>query len=181
MNNSILKSIETSKIWEKGFDDIDDLIDNGVLKSNMLPIEGKMFVSLIRTSNMIEETLSKKLLKIGLTLSQVNILEMLHFSKIEFLTQEKISKMVFTSKANISSVLSRMEEKKLINRISNSKNRRENRVKITPLGKEKMLEFFLIGDKIKSNFELLDEKRALKLVEILSVLRKNIKQCPNKS
>jgi len=135
------------------FRDYDDLFEEVLLKSK-LPLEVKFYLSLLRTSFLLSEKIEKELKQFDLTLAQKSILDILFFSKAEYLTQNEISNYIFTSKANISSLLDKLEKKGYVIREVNSENRREKKVKVTKKGKKILLNVYLEKKKVVNYSEM---------------------------
>lgn len=144
MNKDIIEQIRSSKVWDREFEDCDDVLDNGILKCEFIPEDSKLILSIMRTSQLLEHIWEKALAKHDLSIPQFELMKMLYFSKKDFLTQEEISKKLFTSKANVSSLLSRMEHKDYISRAEDPQNKRSKQVKLTRKGLEKMFEVFSV-------------------------------------
>lgn len=177
MNNESREFIDKLKnldIWEKEFENIDDLLDNFMLKSPEIPEFTKAVLSVIRTGDIIKHTSEKYFKKFGLTIAQKSILEALYFCGKEYLTQSQLSKFLYSSKSNISTILERMEEKKLIKREENPQNKREKKVIITKLGIESMEKLISsIKENVVDNVLTIEESKQLK--KLLSKLRVNFK------
>lgn len=135
--------VKESKVWDREFVDWDDILDNGILNCDEISNDDKAMHSIIRTADIIKEIFTLKLEKqFNLSMAQLNILECIYFSKREFLTQEEISKKVYCSKANASTIIARMDEKGLVVRKSNLKNKREKLVCLSDMGKNLLEEVF---------------------------------------
>lgn len=174
MNKELLNNLKSSPIWQQDFKDIDDILENGILKCDIIPLFPKSIISTIRTGDIIKSHAEKLLEQLDISIPQKNILDALNFSQNGYLTQKELSKFVYTSKANISSLLERMEAKGLIEREENKNNKREKLVKITKKGKEKFYTVIQYFYKIHANNVISDEDAKI-LIEILQKMRNNIK------
>ncbi|USN44195.1 MAG: MarR family transcriptional regulator [Candidatus Woesearchaeota archaeon] len=167
--------IRESKVWERTFEDWDDILDNGFLKCPEVSSQDKALASLLRTSHLIQELLEAQFSSFGVTIAQFHVLELLYFCKKQALSQSEISSKMFCSKANITSLISRMEEKNFVKRSSSKERSREKLVSLTSHGKkivEKGFEHFERCDKSS----LLGKKEAEQLVEILLKVRQGLRK-----
>jgi DNA-binding MarR family transcriptional regulator len=165
---------KNNKVLEK-----EEIVEK-IISSSFVPVGNKVAISIIRTSEILEEYYNLALEPFEITTPQVEIIKILYFSNKKNFSQEKIAKLTFTSKANISSHLIKLEKKGLINREINPKNKREKLITLTELGKDKLLE---LTDKYEINeFKgLINKIDAENLVKSLSVFRKNVQNLNNKN
>ncbi len=170
-----LKQIHKSKVWDKDFENWDDILDNGILKCEGILTESKLMLSIMRTGKILEEIHSKFLSEnFDLSIPQLSILEILYFcKKSSGLTQSQLAKNVYSSNANISSLLNRMEIKNIIKREENKNNKREKLIKITSKGKVLLEKVLKILNSHKVDF--LNEVESKKLIKLLQKIRKNKK------
>jgi DNA-binding MarR family transcriptional regulator len=174
MNKKILE-IKNSTVWNRDFSDYDDILDNGILKCDEVACAGKVMLSISRTAQIMDDMYDKMLAVFDISRPQLSVLESLYFSKHDFISQEKLSRMVYCSKANISTMLLRMEEKGLIKRKENENNKREKLVYITKEGEKKISEIFEMHSQKKCEKDFLNKDDAEKLISILKVIRKKFK------
>ncbi len=160
------------------FKDKDEMIDKSILSNQDIPNNAKVGIIITRLAQIYEEIQEKILEKYDLTGPQMNVLKMLFFSKTNGITQDKISQMIFTSKANVSTLLSRMQDKELIERIENPNNKREKLVKITNKGKDKIKQIHK-AESHRQNINLLSNKDNEQLINLLNKLRSKIKELGN--
>lgn len=173
MDCDIIKKLKGSKIWDQEFKDINDVFDNAIMKSDLIPDFSKAITNIVLTSDILKNNLDKFLKQNDLSLAQKNVLESLYFCNKEYLTQRELSKFVYTSKSNISSLLNRMEEKGLIERGENKNNRREKQVKITNKGLKCFYNIYDESQKHMAFFEeIINKKDAQVLNEVLNKIRK---------
>ena len=170
--SSLIEHLKGHKVWEDNYRDLYDLFENGLMKIEKLPIIFKALMNLTMTSDFIVNQMNQYLKSYGLSIAQKNVLETLYYSKVP-VTQVHLSQFIFTSKSNISSLLDRMENKKLIKKYQNPKNKREKLVKITKLGESKLEEVFYSSDIIDDSFDLLTQEEAKELNKLLFKLKKN--------
>lgn len=133
----ILDIMRNHPVWKQDFDDLYDVFKKAIMNLEVIPEVHKSLMNVNLTAEFITQKLEASLKNYDLSIPQKNVLEALFYSNCE-LTQAQVSKFVFSSKSNISSLLERMEEKGLIKRIENKNNKREKLVTITDLGIEKL-------------------------------------------
>lgn len=164
-----------SKIWDKDFENFEDTMDIGVQEDKDIPNFAKAMQLIIRTSDLMKDVGEKYLSKYDLSIAQKGVLAALYYCEDGYMTQVKLSKFVYTSKANISSLLDRMELKLLISREENPENKRENKVLITNKGKQIFIQ--LIEDSEKLPFdEVLSDSEAKTLIKLLIKVRDKNKE-----
>ena len=169
-NDSLLFRLKSSDVWDKDFRDIDDVLDRGIMKCEDIPSIHKAVINIIRTGDMLKSMNEEFLKMYDLTFAQQSILESLFFSNRDYLTQNELSRFIFSSKANVSSVLDKLEAKGLVLREENPENKREKKISITSEG-------ISLLEKVVSTFEensydgLLTEEESNQLNEITTKLR----------
>ncbi|MCA9459941.1 MAG: winged helix DNA-binding protein [Nanoarchaeota archaeon] len=173
MNKSDIEKIKNSPVWKQEFENWDDILDKGIMKCNEINNEDKVLILIMRTSKMIEEHQNKFLKKFDLSLAQLNILETLYFCHKEYLNQNELSKWLYSSKANISTIIGRMKEKELIKQIDNPNNKKEKQISLTEKGKNKIETIFSIHAKQKTN--LFTQEETNFLINTISKLRFKLK------
>lgn len=147
MNNDFIEKLKASNLWDKDYKDLDDFIDNGLLKADFIPNLPKIIANVVRTGDMMKVIADKHLSAFDLSIPQKHVLEALYFSKKEYLTQQELSKFVYTSKANMSSLLDRMESKGFIERKENKTNKREKKVILLKKGEELYVKLLAFAQK----------------------------------
>lgn len=170
MDKKHILDCKKSKIWEKEFKNVEDVIDNFILKDENISDFLKYINLIIRTSEVIVQATEKYFSKYDLSITQKDVLQVLYFSNKEYLTQIQISKFVYTSKSNISSILYRMEKKELIRREENKDNKREKKVFLTYKGK-KLIEKLLKDVEKLPIYKIITEKESKDLIRLLSKLK----------
>jgi DNA-binding MarR family transcriptional regulator len=113
----------------------------------------------------------------GLTDVQFNLMNLLYYEsgKEGGLSQAQISDMMLVNRANITSLVDRMEKAELVTRNSHSNDRRYNIIKLTAKGKNlytKVEPYYL--EKIKEVMAPLDAADTRKLTSTLEKVRKAI-------
>ena len=113
----------------------------------------------------------------NITEVQFNLMMLLFYQAEEQggLTQVELSKMMLVNKANITSLVDRMEKAHLVARTSTPGDRRYNLIRLTAYGKKLLLD---IEDKYhKRIYEIMSEikdSEQNKLIKILEGIRKNL-------
>lgn len=171
--NNYAKKLRESSVWDKEFKDWDDALDNGVLKSDDVPIQNKALLSIFRAGNIVEQIINENLEIYDLSIPQKNVLDALYFCKKEYMTQDELSKFVFSSKGNISTLLTRMKVKGLIKREDNPDNKRQKKISITKKGIEKM-ELIIEANK-DFTMDFLSDNDCKQIIELLRKFRHNFK------
>jgi DNA-binding MarR family transcriptional regulator len=113
----------------------------------------------------------------GLTDVQFNLMNLLYYEsgKEGGLSQAQISNMMLVNRANITSLVDRMEKAELVTRNSHSNDRRYNIIKLTSKGKNlfaKVEPHYL--EQIKEVMATMDAADMRKLTAILEKVRKTI-------
>ena len=89
------------------------------------------------------------------------------------MNQDDIAKVMFSSKANVSNQLSKMEIKHFIKRIENPNNKRQKLVSLTKTGEEKLYEVAEVMDPWKMK-NLLTKEEAKEYIRINQKIRDSI-------
>lgn len=166
--------VKTSKVWNQEFKNWDEVLDNGILECEHIPEQNKAMLSILRTGKLIEEVIEKVLSQYDLSLAQKSVLEAIFFSQAEYITQSELSKYIFTSKANASTLLTRMELKGLILRKESKTSKREKLVGLTSKGTRLLEKLFSdLGNKNLDMFT--DDITAKQITLELKLFRKKIK------
>ncbi|MDA3855981.1 MAG: MarR family transcriptional regulator [Candidatus Woesearchaeota archaeon] len=175
MKRKHFKDLGKSRIWKEDFKNVEDTIDRGINEDENIPDFAKAMNLVIRTSDLMKELAEKHFKKYDLSIAQKDVLGALFFSGENYLTQTKLSTFVYTSKANVSSLLDRMEKKGLILREGNPENKRENKVMITKNGRIIFEKLMKESEKLPLE-EMLSNKECLELKKILTKLRDEYKK-----
>lgn len=162
---------------DRNFSDFDDFLDNGIINSKDISNKIKIAFSIFRSGKIIEEGFSRKLFdRYNISLVQFNILMIIYFSKDKNLSQVEISKKLFTSKANISVILNKMQINGLILKKENKLNRREKRISLTKKGNDVLNKIFKLFSCIITENKLLSFKEEEMLLMSLTKIRKKFKE-----
>lgn len=174
--DDMINEIRGHNVWKNEFIDLFDVLENGLMKINVIPESHSSIVNLNLTSDFIMQKVNFYLKRFDLSIPQKNILECLFYSNCD-MTQAQVSKFVFSSKSNISSLLNRMEEKKLIKRYENPKNKREKLIKLTKIGEDKLNELHYASINTHEVISsIITEKEAKQLNKILFKLKKGFEE-----
>ncbi|OVE75048.1 hypothetical protein BVX95_00500 [archaeon D22] len=167
-----IKEIFNCKLCE-GKDEA-SLMEN-ILSNKNIPIEMRLFKFLMRTGDLLKEFVKKKEDIVGLTHAQINVLWILRISEERKLTQNDITFRLKSSKANISTLLDRMEKLELIERKSNPDNKKINEVNLTEVGSNKIEEMVpKILPQMKEIFKGFSEQEKEQFLLLLNKLRGNL-------
>ena len=175
MNKIDARKIKESKVWSQDFKDWDHVLDEGILKCEHIPNPNKAMISIFRTGELLGEVMEKMLSQFDLSIAQKSVLESLYFTKKDYLTQQELSNYIYSSKANISSILTRMEEKGLISREENKMNKREKKVVLTKAGHEKIEAVFEMMN-CHDMSQLISESDAKTIIMSSQEIRKHLKE-----
>lgn len=113
----------------------------------------------------------------GLTDVQFNVLILLTTQVDEKggLSQVELSRMMLVNRANVTSLIDRMEKGSLVVRVASHDDRRYKIVKLTPHGKRKFQKMAkLYHEKIREIMGILNRKEQNDLVAKLEALRENV-------
>src|SRR5688572_11930448 len=98
------------------------------------------YIKLMRCSNSVQGRLERRLLGLGLTDSQFGVLEaLLHLGPS---AQHELGRALFTSRANVTTVVDNLERRGLVRRKRDSLDRRSVIVHLTPEGRALIEEIF---------------------------------------
>lgn len=129
------------------------------------------------TATGIKKRAGEFLRPFGLTDVQLNVLMLLyhHSGANGGLSQAEISDMMLVNRANITSLIDRMEKAKLVVRTAAANDRRCNIVKLTEKGRKLFAKVDpLYAKKVKKAMGVLREVEQKKLIEMLEKVRANI-------
>ncbi|PLW80113.1 hypothetical protein C0585_04325 [Candidatus Woesearchaeota archaeon] len=158
-----------------GKNDGENLIQS-ILKNKELPIEIKLFKLLKRDVDLLMELKNKKENKFGVTEPQMNVLWVLKMDDEKF-TQADLSKKLNSSKANMSTLIDRMEKQDLIERVPDPNNKKVNNIILTKIGEKKIEEMFPSALKTAKNiFRNFTKEEKETLLLLLDKLRGNLNE-----
>lgn len=112
------------------------------INSNFVPNNSKIFFGIYYIKEILDKIQTHDLKKFNLSIQQFEILKVLFFSKKKIITQHDLNLIIFSSKANLSALLLKLENKNLIKRSENNQNRREKTLNLTKKGEKIVQEVF---------------------------------------
>lgn len=156
------------------FPNRDELYEK-TINSSFVPINSKIFFGIYYLKEILDEIQSNDLKPFNITTPQFEIIKILYFSKEKTLTQSSLKDIIFSSNSNISSLLLRLEEKKLIQRFENSSNRREKILGLTKKGEDLL---FDVVENTKFDYlqSFLTNQEAKEFINLNKKLIDNIKK-----
>ena len=129
------------------------------------------------TATCIKKRAAEFLRRFGLTDVQLNVLMLLHHQSGPEggLSQAQISDMMLVNRANITSLIDRMEKAKLVVRTAAADDRRYNIIKLTERGKKIFARVDpLYAKEVKNAMVILKEAEQKKLIRMLEKVRANL-------
>ena len=129
------------------------------------------------TATCIKKRAAEFLRPFGLTDVQLNVLMLLHHQSASEggLSQAEISDMMLVNRANITSLIDRMEKAKLVVRTAAADDRRYNIIKLTERGKKIFAKVDpLYAKEVKSAMAVLKGTEQKRLVRMLERVRANL-------
>lgn len=103
------------------------------LQSPFKDISHEAVLNVVRTANLLSAKAAQLFRQYDLTEAQFNVLFALKFTE-ENITQAELGKRLVVTRASITSVLDKLEEKDLVRRVDVPGNRRIHHVELTPGG-----------------------------------------------
>jgi MarR family 2-MHQ and catechol resistance regulon transcriptional repressor len=98
------------------------------------------YLKLMRCAASVQGRLERRLLGLGLTDSQFGVLEaLLHLGPSP---QHELGRAIFSSRANVTTVVDNLERRRLVRRERDARDRRQVIVHLTPVGRERIEEVF---------------------------------------
>ena len=129
------------------------------------------------TASCLRKKASEFLRPFGLTYVQFNLMMLLQHQSAhkEGLTQAQLSAMMLVNRANITSLIDRMEKAGLVARTSTPTDRRYNIIKLTGRGKKLLARIEpLYAEEVKRIMAALMDADQRKLIKMLEKVRSNI-------
>ena len=148
------------------------------LKTDFASQAHEALLSIYYTASIMKKRADDFFGKFGLTDVQFNLLNLLYYEsgKEGGLSQAQISDMMLVNRANITSLVDRMEKAELVTRTAHAKDRRYNIIKLTGKGKNlytKVEPHYL--EQVKKAMSPLDAADTRKLTTILEKVRRTIR------
>jgi DNA-binding MarR family transcriptional regulator len=147
------------------------------LKKDFASPAHEALLSIYYTASIMKKRADDFFGQFGLTDVQFNMLNLLYYEsgKEGGLSQAQISDMMLVNRANITSLVDRMEKAELVTRTAHANDRRYNIIKLTAKGKNlytKVEPLYL--EKIKEVMTPLDAADTRKLTAVLEKVRRTI-------
>ncbi len=147
------------------------------LKKGFDIVEHEALLNIYYTANLIKKQADAFFKTFGLTDVQFNVMTLLHHhsSPEGGLSQAQLSDKMLVNRANITSLVDRMEKAELVTRAAHSKDRRYNIIKLTAKGEKlftKVEPRYL--EQIRQVMSSATESEQKKLMAILEKVRANI-------
>jgi len=134
-----------------------------------------VFINLFRAADTIEAQFGRRLRQDQLTGPQFGVLETLHH--LGSLEQHVLAKKLLVSRGNITFIVDKLEQMKLVMRVAGTEDRRCNRVSLTESGSEFITRIFPNYAAFISNLiGVLDNEEQIVLAELLKKLGKQNNQ-----
>ena len=148
------------------------------LKRGFVDTAHEAILNIYYTASMMKKRADDFFSQFGLTDVQFNLMELLHYQsgKEGGLSQAQLSDMMLVNRANITSLVDRMEKAGLETRNAHSNDRRFNIVKLTTKGKnlfEKVEPSYL--EQVRKIMASLDESELKKLMIMLEKVRRTLR------
>lgn len=130
------------------------------------------FLNLQRTADFLMQGVSEALKPAGLTPTQYNILRILRGAGPDGLACRDIGERLITRDPDLTRLLDRMEQRALVTRSREDRDRRVVTVRIAPEGQEILIRLEQpLLEMQRKQFRKLDEPRVQLLIELLELLR----------
>ena len=143
------------------------------LKTPIASLDREAILNIYYTTIGLKKTAAELFTPLGLTDVQFNVMVLLHYNAEATggLSQAKISEMMLVNRANITTLIDRMEKADFVEREPSEKDRRFNIVKLTAKGKKLLTRVEPLYKKkienIMSGFSDAEQKNLIKTLEKL--------------
>ena len=145
------------------------------LKKGFATVEHEALLNIYYTSTCIKKRAKEALRKFGLTDVQLNLMMLLfHQGGGEGLTQAQLSEMMLVNRANITSLIDRMERDGMVRRRS-GEDRRYNIIRLTGKGKNLLAKVEPVYAKeVKRIMSAVSGNEKKQIIKMLEKVRKNL-------
>ena len=152
------------------------LKDELKLKKGFATVEHEALLNIYYTSTCIKKRAKEALRQFGLTDVQLNLMMLLfHQGGGEGLTQAQLSEMMLVNRANITSLIDRMERDGMVKRTS-GQDRRYNIVRLTGKGKKLLKKVEpLYTKEVKRIMSAVSGNEKKQIIKMLEKVRKNLR------
>jgi len=143
------------------------------LKTPIASLDREAILNIYYTTIGLKKTAAELFTPLGLTDVQFNVMVLLHYNADSTggLSQAKISEMMLVNRANVTTLIDRMEKAGFVERVASETDRRFNIVKLTAKGKKLLTEVEPLYRKtiqrIMSGFSDGQQKNLIKTLEKL--------------
>jgi len=141
-------------------------------------LEHEAVLNIYFTATLLKKQADVFFKTLGLTDVQFNVLMLLHYQTEdnEGLSQAQLGMMMLVNRANITTLIDRMEKANLVIRTSISKDRRTNIIKLTANGKKLFAKAELLYiQQVKQMMSELNKTEQKNLIAVLERVRVNVK------
>lgn len=128
----------------------------------------KALTVLLKASGTVEKTIKQDILTYGLNPTEFSVMELLYNKGKQPI--QLIGKKILIASSSITYVIDRLEEKELVERVPDKKDRRVTLVELNENGQEKMAEIF--PKHSESIFELYEDFSEEEVQELITLLKK---------
>jgi MarR family 2-MHQ and catechol resistance regulon transcriptional repressor len=151
------------------------LKDELKLKKGFATVEHEALLNIYYTSTCIKKRAKEALRKFRLTDVQLNLMMLLHHQGGgEGLTQAQLSEMMLVNRANITSLIDRMERDGIVRRTS-GEDRRYNIIRLTGKGRKKLKKVEpLYAKEVKRIMSAVSAVEKKQIIKMLEKVRKNL-------
>ncbi len=142
------------------------------IKQNKFKDEiNKLMINQLFTGKWITNLIAKQLKPFGITNQQYNVLRILRGQKSNYISVNAISDRMIDKMSNVSRLIDKLVDKKLVQRKINKDDRRQADIVINQKGLDLVKAIEDTEDDLKSNFKSLSEEEAKQLNDLLDKLR----------
>ncbi len=131
----------------------------------------KLMINQLITGKWITNLIAKQLKPFGITNQQYNVLRILRGQKSNYISVNAISDRMIDKMSNVSRLIDKLVDKKLVQRKINKDDRRQADIVINQKGLDLVKAIEDTEDDLKSNFKSLSEEEAKQLNDLLDKLR----------
>lgn len=131
----------------------------------------KLMINQLYTGKWITNIISKQLKPYGLTMQQYNVLRILRGQGEKSISVNAISERMIDKMSNVSRLIDKLVDKKLVDRKVNRIDRRQVDIVISEKGLIMVKEIVAKEPELKSNFNNINHKEAKQLNNLLDKLR----------
>jgi MarR family 2-MHQ and catechol resistance regulon transcriptional repressor len=136
-------------------------------------------LSIFFTYDVLHQALAKYMAGFGLSKSGVNVLMLLRHGPPEGMQLHDLGEMLLVSRANVTGLISHLEEKGLVTRVVDESDRRARYAKVTPKAAILLDEFIPVHySNIKGLMNDLSTAEKTQLISLLTKVRRSIQANP---